>query len=137
MLNAIPLLLFLKFLAQCPLPAGTNYILLFSVIRKLCFILKHKIYVHPELLCSLWTNLPSLGLNKNISTSHIILVHIEIPWLKFNFSKDEDASQFLATRIQEIENSLDLAIALWKIHGDLDSFCFPFAFAEVKLGNVV
>lgn len=71
----------------------------------------------------LWTNLLSLGLNQNIS--HVILVQIEIPWLKFNSSKDDDASQFSATRIQEIENSLDLSgYSLLKMLGDLDSI-FP------------
>lgn len=50
-----------------------------------------------------------------------MLVQIEIPRLKFNFSKDDDVSQFSATRIQEIENSLDLATVYSKMLGDLDS----------------
>lgn len=53
MLNIIPVFfLFLKFLAVSYLAVGTNYILLFLAIKKLCFILKHKIYVYSELLYS-------------------------------------------------------------------------------------
>jgi hypothetical protein len=59
------------------LASGINYILLFVVIRKLDFIVKHKIYVYPELLYPpLEANLLSLSLNQTISMSHVILVWI-------------------------------------------------------------
>lgn len=110
------------------LAIGANYVLLLTAIKKCCSILKHKIYVYPELLYSHYEsiNLLSLGLNQNISMSHIILVQIKILWLKLDFSKDDDANQFSAPRIREIENSLDLATAHWKMLGDLDSFHFPY-----------
>lgn len=40
-------------------------------------------------------------LSQNVSMSHVILNQIEIPWLKFNFSKDEYANLFSAPRFKK------------------------------------
>jgi hypothetical protein len=49
-------------------------------IRKLCFSVKHRIYVYPELQYSQpWANLPSLHGNQDVCINHILLVWIQIP----------------------------------------------------------